>query len=123
MEDKLYWYWLCGKVRLPIKKQKELMDIFIHPKELYKINPEILKEHMTQLEYDRFVHSGECLGLVLDLEFEIHTGKICYLIVPKTTKMLICVGKNKVYKIPYKCIVRIGRDTILVDINEKECLK
>ena len=50
MEDKLYWYWLCGKVRLPIKKQKELMDIFIHPKELYKINPEILKEHMTQLE-------------------------------------------------------------------------
>ena len=47
MEDKLYWYWLCGKVRLPIKKQKELMDIFIHPKELYKINPEILKEHMT----------------------------------------------------------------------------
>ena len=59
MEDKLYWYWLCGKVRLPIKKQKELMDIFIHPKELYKINPEILKEHMTQLEYDRFVHSRD----------------------------------------------------------------
>ena len=59
MEDKLYWYWLCGKVRLPIKKQKELMDIFIHPKELYKIKPEILKEHMTQLEYDRFVHSRD----------------------------------------------------------------
>ena len=55
-------------------------------------------------------NTGECLGFVLDLEFEIHTGKICYL-------------KNKVYKIPYKCIVRIGRDTILVDINEKECLK
>ena len=35
------------------------MDIFIHPKELYKINPEILKEHMTQLEYDRFVHSRD----------------------------------------------------------------
>ena len=40
-------------------------------------------------------NTGECLGFVLDLEFEI----------------------------PYKCIVRIGRDTILVDINEKECLK
>ena len=36
-------------------------------------------------------NTGECLGFVLDLEFEIHTGKICYLIVPKTTKMLICV--------------------------------
>lgn len=34
-------------------------------------------------------NTGECLGLVLDLEFEIHTGKICYLIVPKTTKMFI----------------------------------
>ena len=33
------------------------------------------------------------------------------------------VVEHKVYKIPYKCIVRIGRDTILVDINEKECLK
>ena len=59
MEDKLYWYWLCGKVMLPIKKQKELMDIFIHPKELYKINPEILKERMTDLEYDRFVNSRD----------------------------------------------------------------
>ena len=49
MEDKLYWYWLCGKVRLPIKKQKELMDIFIHPKELYKINPAILKQHMNTI--------------------------------------------------------------------------
>ena len=56
MEDKLYWYWLCGKVMLPIKKQKELMDIFIHPKELYKINPEILKERMTDLEYGRFIN-------------------------------------------------------------------
>lgn len=25
-------------------------------------------------------NTGECLGFVLDLEFEIHTGKICYLI-------------------------------------------
>ena len=57
-------------------------------------------------------NTGECLGFVLDLEFEIHTGKICYLIVPKTTKMLICVGKNKVYKIPYKCIVVFCRSGI-----------
>ena len=54
MEDKLYWYWLCGKVLLPIKRQKELMDVFIHPKELYKINPEIIKECLTELEYQRF---------------------------------------------------------------------
>ena len=68
-------------------------------------------------------NTGERLGFVIDLEFEIHTGQICYLIVPKSTKMIICVGKNKIYKIPYKNVVRIGRDTVLVDINEKECLK
>ena len=50
MEDKLYWYWLCGKVLLPIKKQKELMDIFIHPKELYKINPEILNTIVSSIQ-------------------------------------------------------------------------
>ena len=68
-------------------------------------------------------NTGECLGFVLTIAFALPRRPQCYLIVPKTTKMIICVGKNKVYKIPYKCIVRIGRDTILVDINEKECLK
>ena len=48
MEDKLYWYWFCGKLMLPIKKQKELMDVFIHPKELYKVKPEILKGRLTK---------------------------------------------------------------------------
>lgn len=59
MEDKLYWYWFCGKVMLPIKKQKELLDIFIHPKELYKINPDIIKESLTELEYQRFLTSRD----------------------------------------------------------------
>ena len=68
-------------------------------------------------------NTGERLGFVLDLEFEIHTGQICYLLVPKSMKVLQCIGKNKIYKIPYKHIIRIGRDTILVDINEKDCLK
>lgn len=79
MEDKLYWYWLCGKVLLPIKKQKELMDIFIHPKELYKINPEILKEHMTQLEYDRFVHSRDETAIKKGYE-ALYRENICFII-------------------------------------------
>lgn len=68
MEDKLYWYWLCGKVLLPIKRQKELMDIFIHPKELYKINPEILKDRLTDLEYQRFVSSKDETKIQADYE-------------------------------------------------------
>lgn len=68
MEDKLYWYWLCGKVLLPIKRQKELMDVFIHPKELYKINPEIIKECLTELEYQRFLDSRDETQIKKDYE-------------------------------------------------------
>lgn len=68
-------------------------------------------------------NTGEKIGFVLDLEFDPKTGHIRFLIVPKAKKIINCLGKNQIYHIPYRCIVRIGRDTILVDINEKECLK
>lgn len=68
-------------------------------------------------------NTGEKLGFVIDLDFEVKTGLICYLLVPKAVKVINCFGKNQVYKIPYKCVVRIGKDAVLVDINEKECLK
>lgn len=68
MEDKLYWYWFCGKVMLPIKKQKKLIDIFRHPKELYKIKPEILKDRLTKLEYNRFETSRDESEIKRDYE-------------------------------------------------------
>lgn len=67
--------------------------------------------------------TGERLGFVIDLEFELENGCICFLIVPKAEKLIRCFGKNQIYRIPYKKIFKIGHDTILVDINEKECLK
>ena len=97
MEDKLYWYWLCGKVRLPIKKQKELMDIFIHPKELYKINPAILKEHMTQLEYDRFVHSRDETAIQKGYE-ALHRENIRFIIQKEATYPN---RLRKIYDAPY----------------------
>ncbi len=68
-------------------------------------------------------NSGEKLGFVVDLEFEVSNGCICYLIVPKANKILNCFGKNQVFRIPYKRIVKIGHDAVLVDIIEKDCLK
>lgn len=64
-------------------------------------------------------NTGEKLGFVVDLEFDENNGVICYLIVPKTNKMIQCFGKPQMYRIPYKRIVKIGGDTILVDIVEK----
>ena len=43
-------------------------------------------------------NTGECLGLVLDLEFEIHTGKICYLIVPKQRRCSYALVRIKFTK-------------------------
>ena len=66
--------------------------------------------------------TGDKLGCVIDLEFDPASGQIICLIVPKATKIL-CFTKGEFYYIPYKKIIRIGCDTVLVDINEKECLK
>ena len=68
-------------------------------------------------------NTGEKLGFVMDLEFDVRTGCINVLIVPRAGKGFHCFGKNQVYKIPYKCVVRIGRDAVLVDVDEKQCLK
>ena len=45
-------------------------------------------------------NTGECLGFVLDLEFEIHTGKICYLIVPKKRRCSYALARIKFTKSP-----------------------
>ena len=50
-------------------------------------------------------------------------GCINFLIVPRMGKGFRCIGKNQIYKIPYKCVIKIGRDAVLVDIDEKQCLK
>ncbi|MDD3746445.1 MAG: YlmC/YmxH family sporulation protein [Anaerostipes sp.] len=67
--------------------------------------------------------TGDKLGNVIDIEFDPNTGCILFLIVPKMNHILSCFSKNATYVIPYKRIVKLGKDTILVDIIEKDCLK
>ncbi len=105
MEDKLYWYWLCGKVMLPIKKQKELMDIFIHPKELYKINPEILKERMTDLEYGRFINSRDEAMIQKDYE-ALHRENIRFIIQKEAAYPN---RLRKIYDAPYGIFQKASR--------------
>ena len=40
-------------------------------------------------------NTGECLGFVLDLEFEIHTGKICYLISLQNPLQMHCKDRQR----------------------------
>ena len=56
------------------------------------------------------------LGCVVDIEFDCKTGCICALIVPGPTRFCGLFGRDIEYIIPYKCVMNIGEDAILVDV-------
>ena len=64
------------------------------------------------------VEDGKLLGHIGDLDFNITTGKIEYLIIPGSGKMLGIFGKENDVVIPWRNIVRIGTDVILVRFFE-----
>ncbi len=66
---------------------------------------------------------GKRLGYVTDLEFDECSGQICRLFVPAKGKLLGCMGKTSEYHIEYKDISKIGKDILLVNIDEKNRLK
>ncbi|MGI6715576.1 MAG: PRC-barrel domain-containing protein [Eubacteriales bacterium] len=64
------------------------------------------------------IKDGKILGCVIDIEFEVCTGKICRLVLPPPGKLnLFTSSKNKLY-IPWDHIEKIGDDTILVRCPE-----
>lgn len=65
---------------------------------------------------------GRRLGYVGDLEINGCNMNITDLYIPVGARYCGCIGKKSEYKIPAGCIVRIGVDSILVDIDEKKCI-
>lgn len=61
------------------------------------------------------ITDGRRLGYVQDVEANFDTGEITAIIVPGTSKMFSFGNKNDII-IPWKQIVRIGDDIILVEI-------
>lgn len=60
------------------------------------------------------VRDGRKLGCVIDVDFDVPTGRICRLILPPPGKLaLFSSSKNNLY-IPWDRIEKIGNDTILV---------
>ena len=68
------------------------------------------------------VCDGCRLGFVCDLEFEPKTGKIVSIIVPEGGKGWSLFGKEREYRIPWKCITKIGDDIILVQVDLDEII-
>ena len=57
MEDKLYWYWFCSMLGINSRKQHQLMEIFAHPKELFRTSPNIIEEKLSEKAFQRFCKS------------------------------------------------------------------
>lgn len=63
----------------------------------------------------------QSLGCVADVEFDERTGCIRFLIIPGPGKFCGVFGRDIEYFIPWKCICQIGKDIVLVEVNEEEC--
>lgn len=68
------------------------------------------------------VNTAKCLGRVMDLELDAYSGCICTLIVPSPPKLCGIFFREFEYWIPWKCVLRVGKDMILVDVCEKEII-
>ncbi len=74
---------------------------------------------LSELKCKDVVSVKECrkLGRVCDLEFDPCSGCICKICVPGCGKVLGFLNCDPNISIPYKDIIQIGPDIILVDIR------
>lgn len=68
------------------------------------------------------VRDGCRYGYVNDIIVDVCTGLVHYLIVPEDVKLFGILGCSKEYVIPWKNVVKVSDDVILVDIRTAECL-
>ena len=62
------------------------------------------------------VVDGRRLGHIIDIVFELQTGRITGLVVPGNNNFWNVFNKNSELFIPYSQICKIGEDSILVEL-------
>lgn len=60
------------------------------------------------------LRDGRKLGCVMDIDFDIPTGRICRIILPPPGKMALFASSKSNLYIPWDKIEKIGDDAILV---------
>lgn len=80
---------------------------------------------VSELKCKEVINIRTCcsLGCVSDVEFEVKDGCILALIVPGPGKLCWFLGRDTEFVIPWKCVMQIGADIVLVDIDEEKMLK
>lgn len=66
------------------------------------------------------ISNGKRLGHIYDLDINTLTGKIDAIIIQSNGKMMGLFGRDQDLVIPWKNIIKIGADVILVRLNEVE---
>ena len=69
------------------------------------------------------VADGKKLGNISDIEINLVTGKIDAIVISGTGKILGFFGKDEEVIIPWKNIIKIGEDVILVRYKETNELR
>lgn len=59
---------------------------------------------------------GKRLGTICDLDLDLENGRVTAIIVPGASRLFGLFGGGRDYVIPWQSIVRIGVDTILVEL-------
>mgnify|MGYP001357099465 FL=1 len=62
------------------------------------------------------VHDGKKLGSIEDVDIDLKTGKIQAIMITSQGKVLGFFGKGEEIVIPWRNIVKIGKDVILVRV-------
>lgn len=65
------------------------------------------------------VSDGKKLGNIWDFDINVTTGKIQAIIISGQGKMLGFFGRDEEFVIPWRNIVKIGEDVILVRMNRQ----
>ncbi|MEK0313082.1 YlmC/YmxH family sporulation protein [Cohnella sp. 56] len=66
---------------------------------------------------------GKKLGHVADLELDLRQGRIDAIVVPVGTRMFGIFGAGEDVVIPWRSIVKIGADVVLVRLEEARTYK
>lgn len=80
---------------------------------------------ICELREKEVINQCDCkrLGFVGDIEFDICTGCVTAIIVPGEPKLCGLFGRDTEFVIPFKCVVQIGGEIILVKVKEEDVLK
>lgn len=63
------------------------------------------------------IRDGSKIGVIEDIEVDLAKGEVTAIVVPKAGKMFRIFSKNDDTVIKWKNIIKIGTDTILVDLS------